>query len=66
MGQQAGTQINHAVNDDEECSAPIQLAQARNQLLFKTVLQLIELTWDLQRFLPWPIPISMSGVSSSG
>jgi len=28
----ASTRINHVVNDDEECSAPIELAQIENQL----------------------------------
>lgn len=30
------TRINHAVNDDEECSAPIELAQVQNQLFSYT------------------------------
>ena len=26
------TRINHVLNDDEECSAPVQLAQTQNRL----------------------------------
>jgi hypothetical protein len=28
------SRVNHVVNDDEECSAPVQPAQVQNQLLF--------------------------------
>jgi putative SOS response-associated peptidase YedK len=27
------TRINHVANDDEECSAPVELAQIQNRLL---------------------------------
>jgi len=27
-----GTRINHVANDDEECSAPVELAQTQNRL----------------------------------
>jgi hypothetical protein len=36
------TRINHAVNDDEQCSAPIELAQAQNQLFSYTVMLFVE------------------------
>jgi hypothetical protein len=36
--------INHVVNYDEECSAPIELAQIQNQLFSWTVILFIEST----------------------